>query len=486
MLRMGFLNNFGVFFFFLFVLPGCFLVLGGINKRWLFIYLFFIFLWVWLFINLFSFVLWLPFMFEVNLFIFNMCMVFDMLTMVFIVLNSLLISISILLVWKLTYRLYEFIYGLLLTWWCLNWLFCCYNLFFFYVFFEVLLIPFLLFIGVWGSRDRRVVAAYQFFFFTLLGSLLIMLGLLVIYYHVGSLNLDILIRYSFSYERQCILWLLFFFGFGVKIPIFPVHLWLPEAHVEASTVGSVLLAGILLKLGVFAFFRFLIPMFPLMLIFCVPIVIIFGTVSMLYCSIVGLYQFDLKKIVAYASIVHMNFMLIGLFSGGSLGYCGCLFLMISHAFVSGSLFILVGCLYDRLVDRTLFQVRGIASIMPLYSVVLFILLLANCSFPGTSNFIGECLVFFGLGFSALLQVFCLVSFFFGTIYSLYLFSRVCFGSLVNCVIRNFCDLTMREFSVLMFLLVIILILGMRSNYYLWLSEEIWFGSLYTIYIHLRF
>lgn len=293
-----------------------------------------------------------------------------------------------------------------------------------------------------------------------------MFGLLVVYYHVGSLNLDVLIRYSFSYERQCMLWLLFFFGFSVKIPIFPVHLWLPEAHVEASTVGSVLLAGILLKLGIFAFFRFLFPMFPLMLIFFAPIVIVFGLVSMLYCSVVSLYQFDLKKIIAYASIIHMNFMLIGLFSGRSLGYCGCLFLMISHAFVSGSLFILVGCLYDRLVDRTLFQVRGIASIMPLYSVMLFISLLANCSFPGTSNFIGECLVFFDLGISVLLQIFCLVSFFFGTVYSLYLFSRLCFGSLIGCVIRNFCDLTMREFSILIFLLLVILILGMKSDFYL--------------------
>jgi len=316
------------------------------------------------------------------------------------------------------------------------------------------------YIGKFGSRSRKIEAAFKFFIYTYIGSLLLFLGLTYIYYVKGSLDLLFLLSSSFSHNEQLFLWFSFFSSFSVKFPIVPFHLWLPEAHVEAPTAGSVLLAGILLKLGIYGFLRFSIPLFPFANSFFLPLVYTIAILSIFYSSFSTIRQIDLKKIIAYASIGHMNFILLGLFSLSLEGFIGSLYIMLSHGFISSALFSSIGFLYDRHHSRLLYYYRGLASLLPLFSTFFFFFNLANASFPGTSSFIGEFLILLPLfQFNPFIAILTSFSLFFSSLYSIWLVNRILFGPFSFFLFR-LNDLFFREFSILFFFSFLILFFGL--------------------------
>jgi proton-translocating NADH-quinone oxidoreductase chain M len=333
------------------------------------------------------------------------------------------------------------------------------DLLLFYIFFESVLIPMFIIIGVWGSRERKIRAAYQFFLYTLFGSLLMLLAVLLIYFQSGSTDLQVLYTTQFSEKRELLLWLAFFASFAVKVPMVPVHIWLPEAHVEAPTAGSVLLAGIMLKLGTYGFLRFSIPLFPYASIYFTPLVYTMSVVAIIYTSLTTLRQVDLKKIIAYSSVAHMNFVTLGLFSLNTQGVEGSVMLMVSHGLVSPALFLLVGALYDRHKTRLLRYYGGCGRTMPIFACLFLFFTMANISLPGTSSFIGEFLVLTGAfqnnTFAAILGATGMVL---GAAYALWLCNRVIYGHTKPYYISSFSDLSRREvflFSPFVFLVLLI-------------------------------
>ena len=330
----------------------------------------------------------------------------------------------------------------------------------FYVFFESILIPMFLLIGIWGSRSRRIRAAYYLFYYTLVGSILMLLGILYIYSKLGTTNYYALVGYPFSDYEQLGLWLLFFIAFSVKMPVVPFHIWLPEAHVEAPTAGSVVLAGILLKLGGYGFLRFVLPIFPVATIYFLPLVLTIGCVSVLYSSLTTLRQVDLKKIIAYSSVAHMNLGLLGIFSLNTQGIEGSVFLMIGHGIVSSTLFLLVGVLYDRYHTRLIKYYGGLAQLMPLFAAFFLFFSLANMGLPGTSNFVGEILVFIGLFKKSTISAFISG---WGMVlcagYSLWLHNRINAGTLKHKYITVFSDVTLSETYLFTIMSLACLLLG---------------------------
>lgn len=296
----------------------------------------------------------------------------DNLSISFIVLTTFLIPITLGLgLINIKYRLKEYlIYFFLIELLLINF-FLVTNLLLFYIYFEAILIPMFLIILIWGSRKRKIHASFLFFFFTLVGSLFMLLGILWLYLYIGELNIQILQYIILSKEHQLILWILFFIAFAVKVPIYPVHSWLPEAHVEAPTGGSIILAGVLLKLGLYGMLRVLLVLFPIGNIYYTPLVITLSFISVIFISIIILQQIDLKKIIAYSSIAHMNFAVIGMFSNNIYGIEGCIFTMLSHGLISSMLFFCIGVLYDRYGERNLLYYSNIAQIMPYFSFFFF-------------------------------------------------------------------------------------------------------------------
>jgi len=286
-------------------------------------------------------------------------------------------------------------------------------------------------IGIWGSRPRKIRAAYIFFLYTLFGSFFMLYGIFYLYTIINSTNFDVLLYIHLTKSEQIFLWVCFFIPFAIKIPMIPFHIWLPEAHVEAPTIGSVILASLLLKLGGYGFIRFVIPMFPFGTLYFLPMLQILGTISVLYASLVTIRQSDIKRIIAYSSIAHMNLIVLGLFTCTFQGLDGAIYLMIGHGIVSSGLFLCVGILYDRYHTRLLRYYGGIGQIMPIFSFFFFLFTLANMSFPGTSNFIGEFLIFVGLFKTHPWITFLAASgIVWSAIYSIWLFNRVVFGSLI--------------------------------------------------------
>ena len=336
----------------------------------------------------------------------------------------------------------------------------------FYIFFESILIPMYLMIGIWGSRERKIRAVYLFFFYTLIGSMCFLLALIYILCIIGCLHYEILLTYKFSTSDQYWLWLAFFLSFASKIPLFPFHLWLPEAHVEASTVGSVLLAGILLKLGVYGFLRFSLLLFPEASIFFSPFIYTLGILGILFASLTAIRQTDLKRIIAYSSIAHMNLVTLGIFSFNILGIEGAIIQSISHGFVSGAMFFLIGMLYSRYHSRTLHYYGGLTHMMPVYSSLFLLFTMANIALPGSSSFVGEFLLLGGIFktniivcfFAALGVILC------GG-YSLWLFNRMAFGNLKINYTLFFQDLNFKEFSILVFLLVLVIQMGIYPAFF---------------------
>ncbi|XBH53684.1 hypothetical protein VPH35_050285 [Triticum aestivum] len=300
----------------------------------------------------------------------------------------------------------------------------------------------------------KIKAAYQFFLYTLLGSVFMLLAILLILLQTGTTDLQILLTTEFSERRQILLWIAFFASFAVKVPMVPVHIWLPEAHVEAPTAGSVILAGILLKLGTYGFLRFSIPMFPEATLCFTPFIYTLSAIAIIYTSLTTLRQIDLKKIIAYSSVAHMNLVTIGMFSRAAAGIGGSILLMLSHGLVSSALFLCVGVLYDRHKTRLVRYYGGLVSTMPNFSTIFFFFTLANMSLPGTSSFIGEFLILVGaFQRNSLVATLAALGMILGAAYSLWLYNRVVSGNLKPDFLYKFSDLNGREVSIFLPFLV---------------------------------
>ncbi len=333
----------------------------------------------------------------------------------------------------------------------------------FYLFFEAGLMPMFLIIGIWGGK-RRVYASFKFFLFTLLGSVLMLLAIIAMYWHAGTTDIAMLLQHRFPANMQTWLWLAFFASLAVKMPMWPVHTWLPDAHVEAPTAGSVILAGILLKMGGYGFIRFSLPMFPDASLYFQPLVYALSIVAIIYTSLVALMQEDVKKLIAYSSVAHMGFVTMGLFSMNPQGIQGAMFQMVSHGLVSGALFLCVGVVYDRMHTREIAAYGGLVNRMPRYAVAMLIFTMGNVGLPGTSGFVGEFLTMMGafrsnpwVGFFSAFGVILSAA------YALWLYARVVYGKLEKPSLKGILDLNAREMVMLVPLVLLVIYYGVRPG-----------------------
>ncbi len=341
--------------------------------------------------------------------------------------------------------------------------FCALDLVLFYLFFEGGLIPMFLIIGIWGGK-RRVYASFKFFLYTLAGSLLMLVAILAMYQTAGTTDIETLLKTQFPAHMQTWLWLAFFASFAVKMPMWPVHTWLPDAHVEAPTAGSVILAAILLKMGGYGFIRFSLPMFPDASVYFAPLIYALSVVAIVYTSLVALVQEDIKKLIAYSSVAHMGFVTMGLFTLTPQGVQGALFLMISHGLVSGALFLCVGVIYDRMHTREISAYGGLVNRMPLYAVVFMVFTMANVGLPGTSGFIGEFLTLVGaFKASSFVALFATTGVILSAAYALYLYRRVIFGALEKASLASITDLSPREITIFAPLVLLTIYYGVRPG-----------------------
>lgn len=371
----------------------------------------------------------------------------DGLSFPFVLLTTFLMPISILASWEsIQTRVKEYMVAFLVLETLMTGVFCALDLVLFYLFFEGGLIPMFLIIGIWGHA-RRVYASFKFFLYTLAGSLLMLLAVMAMYGVAGTTDITVLLQTHFPSSMQKWLWLAFFASLAVKTPMWPVHTWLPDAHVEAPTAGSVILAGILLKMGGYGFIRFSLPMFPEASNYFAPLVFALSIVAIIYTSLVALVQEDMKKLIAYSSVAHMGFVTMGLFSVTPQGVQGAVFQMISHGLVSGALFLCVGVLYDRAHTREIAAYGGLASRMPVYAAVFMIFTLANVGLPGTSGFIGEFLTLLGtFQVNSWVTLLATTGVILSAGYALYLYRRIIFGVIDKPGLLTMRDLSWREAS----------------------------------------
>ena len=392
----------------------------------------------------------------------------DGISMFFILLTTFLTMLCILVSWEgIQNYVKEYLICFLFLEFLLIQVFSVLDILLFYIYFESVLMPMFLIIGIWGSRERKVRAAYQFFLYTLVGSLLMLVSLVLIYFSTGTTDLQTLCGFAFTELQQIFFWLAFFASFSVKIPMVPFHIWLPEAHAEAPTAGSVILAGVLLKMGGYGFLRFSIPLFPLATLYFTPLVYSLSLIAAIYASFTTLRQIDLKKIIAYSSVAHMGLVTIGIFTLNIQGVEGSIILMLSHGLVSGALFLCVGILYDRYKTRILKYYGGLVQVMPLFVIFFFFFSFCNIGFPGTSSFIGELLVLVGSFQSNIfLTLITSLSIILSACYSIWLLNRLSFGSLRLIYLKTFQDISRREFSMLSPLVLIVLWIGVAPNCFL--------------------
>lgn len=384
----------------------------------------------------------------------------DGISVFFVLLAVFLTPICVLASWfSVSMRVKEYMVAFLVLETFMIGTFCALDAVLFYVFFEGVLIPMFLIIGIWGGA-RRVYASYKFFLYTLLGSVLMLLALLVLYVQVGSTDIPTLMENPVARDLQMWLWLAVFASFAVKMPMWPVHTWLPDAHVEAPTAGSVILAGVLLKMGGYGFLRFSLPMFPEASEFFAPMVFWLSVVAIIYTSLVALVQEDMKKLIAYSSVAHMGFVTLGIFSATQQGIEGAVFQMISHGVISGALFLCVGVVYDRLHTRELGRYGGIVKNMPRYATLFMIFMLGSVGLPGTSGFVGEFLVLLG-AFQAntIVAAFAATGVILGAAYMLFLYRKVVFGPQENSDAAGMEDVTPREAWLLIPLAFLTIYLG---------------------------
>jgi NADH-quinone oxidoreductase subunit M len=369
----------------------------------------------------------------------------DGISLPFVILTAFLMPLCILASWtSIETRVKEYMIAFLVLETLMIGVFVSLDLVLFYLFFEGGLIPMFLIIGIWGGA-RRVYASFKFFLYTLLGSVLMLIAVMAMYVTAGTTDIPTLMAYDFPPEMQTWLWLAFFASFAVKMPMWPVHTWLPDAHVEAPTAGSVILAGILLKMGGYGFLRFSLPMFPDASVDFAPLVFALSVIAIIYTSLVALMQEDIKKLIAYSSVAHMGFVTMGLFALNRQGIDGAVFQMISHGFVSGALFLCVGVVYDRMHTREIKAYGGLVNRMPLYAVIFMVFTMANVGLPGTSGFVGEFLTLVG-AFKANTTVALLATtgVVLSAAYALWLYRRVVFGELEKKSLMDIEDLNSRE------------------------------------------
>ena len=388
----------------------------------------------------------------------------DGISVLFVLLSTALTPICILASWEsITVRVREYMLAFLVLETMMVGMFSAQDFIVFYMFFEGVLIPMFLIIGVWGGA-RRVYASFKFFLYTLAGSILMLLALLAIWQHAGTTDLAVLMQTPFSARMQFWLFLAFFASFAVKVPMWPVHTWLPDAHVEAPTAGSVILAGVLLKMGAYGFLRFSLPMLPQASQQFAPFMFTLGVVAVIYTSLVALAQTDMKKLIAYSSVAHMGVVVIGIFTFNAQGLQGALFQMLSHGIVSAALFLCVGVIYDRIHTRDIARYGGLAQRMPAYAVVFMVFTMASVGLPGTAGFVGEFLVLVG-AFKVSLYLAYLGSFgmILGAVYMLYLYRRVIFGVITRDDLRGILDLSPREVAIFAPLVLLTLWMGIYPS-----------------------
>jgi len=407
-------------------------------------------------------ILWIP---VLNL---NVTLGIDGISLFFLLLTTLLIPLCILISWNsVQFNLKGYLIAFLAIEFFLIGVFCVLDVLMFYIFFESILIPMFLVIGIWGSRERKIWASYYFFLYTLLGSVIMLLSILYIYNQVGTTDYEILLTFAFSDLEQKLLWFTFFLAFAAKVPMMPVHLWLPEAHVEAPTAGSVILAGVLLKLGTYGFIRFSLPLFPQASFYFTPFVYTISLIGIVYASLTAIRQTDFKRIIAYTSVAHMNVVMLGIFSFNNVGIEGALLQSLSHGFVASALFVIIGVVYERYRTRLVKYYGGLVHTMPLYISIFLFFTMANIGFPGTSGFIGEFLIFAGsFKVNSSVTFFGATGMVLGGCYALWLFNRIAYGNLKSQYIKQTLDINKREFFIFIPLIFYTIVFGLTPDPYL--------------------
>ncbi|MDP7603891.1 MAG: NADH-quinone oxidoreductase subunit M [Alphaproteobacteria bacterium] len=384
----------------------------------------------------------------------------DGVSMLFVLLTTLLTPVCVLASWEaITERVKEYMVAFLVMETMMVGMFSSLDILVFYVFFEGTLLPMFLIIGVWGGPNR-VYAAFKFFLYTLAGSVLMLLAILAMYYAAGTTDMPALMAHRFAPAMQTWLWLAFFASFAVKVPMWPFHTWLPDAHVEAPTAGSVILAGVLLKFGAYGFLRFSLPMFPDASVQFTPFIFSLSIVAVIYTSLVALAQEDMKKLIAYSSVAHMGFVTVGTFTLTLQGIEGAIYQMLSHGVVSAALFLIVGVVYDRTHSRDIATYGGLVHRMPAYALAFMLFMLASVGLPGTGGFIGEFLVLVGaFQVNTWVAALTAIGVILGAVYMLYLYRRVIFGKLTKESLKDTLDLSPRELAVFAPLVVVVLWMG---------------------------
>ena len=399
----------------------------------------------------------------------------DGLSLPFVMLTTFMFPLTIYASWGVETRVKEYMACFLLLETLILGVFTSLDLILFYLFFEGGLIPMFLIIGVWGGKDR-VYAAFKFFLYTLFGSLVMLIAMLYMYWDAGTTDIVALLNHQFSYEgidllgwhivggAQTLMWLAFFASFAVKLPMWPFHTWLPDAHVQAPTAGSVILAAILLKLGGYGFLRFSLPMFPVASEIMANFVFVLSVTAIIYTSLVALMQDDMKKLIAYSSVAHMGFVTMGIFAANQQSIDGAIFQMISHGFISGALFLCVGVIYDRMHTREIAAYGGLVNRMPVYAAVMMLFTLANVGLPGTSGFVGEFLTLVGTYQTSTWTAFgAATGVVLSAAYALWLYRRVLFGDLIKESLKSITDLNAREVTVFVPLVVMTILLGVYPS-----------------------
>ena len=391
----------------------------------------------------------------------------DGISLFMVILSTFLTPLCILASWEsIKKRVKEYMIAFLFLETVMIGMFSSVDILLFYIFFEVVLIPMYLIIGIWGG-DRRIYASFKFFLYTLLGSVLMLIAIIAIYRLTNSMSIEDLQGNYFAKNVQMYLWLAFFASFAVKIPMWPFHTWLPDAHVEAPTAGSVILAGVLLKMGGYGFIRFSLGMLPEASEYFSPLVMTLSIVAVVYTSLVALAQTDIKKLIAYSSVAHMGLVTIGIFIVNAQGLEGAMIQMISHGVVSGALFLCVGVIYDRMHTRDINFYGGLVNRMPIYATVFMIFMLGSVGLPGTSGFIGEFLVIVGaFKYSSIVVIGSATGIVLSAIYMLYLYKRIIFGEMSNEKLSEILDLNNREKIILIPLAIAVIFIGIFPNIFI--------------------
>ncbi len=391
----------------------------------------------------------------------------DGISLFMILLSTFLTPFCILASWEsIKQRVKEYMIAFLVLETFMIGMFCAVDTLLFYIFLEAVLIPMFLIIGIWGG-ERRIYASFKFFLYTFLGSVLMLIAIIYMYQISNTMNIEELRNFKFDKNVQIWLWLAFFASFAIKIPMWPFHTWLPDAHVEAPTAGSVILAGVLLKIGGYGFVRFSLGIFPEASYFFYPLVFSLSIIAIIYTSLVALAQTDWKKLIAYSSVAHMGIVTIGIFVVNQQGVEGAMMQMLSHGIVSAALFLCVGVVYDRMHTKQISFYGGLVNRMPRYAVVFMIFMLASIGLPGTSGFVGEFLTILGaFKFNIFLAFFTASGVILSAVYMLYLYKRVVFGTIKNEKLKTILDLNSREIIIMVPLLIFVFIMGIFPNLFL--------------------